>query len=330
MQGEGNGIPDVRTSGDGIAGTIVPANHGSSVLLSGPSESLRLTVTIIVCTRHRNDVLAQCLDSISRLQPRPDELIVVDNTTGDQDTKLLAARYGARYVVEPVPGLSRARNRGWAEAKSDIVAYVDDDAVVDSGWLDALLRPFDDSRVAVVTGETVASAQQVQEKRNVPARYVSVEDPLWFEMATFGGLGFGTNMAMRRNSCPNGHPFDERLGRGAAIHIAEESYAFATLLARGHRAAHVYEAAVVHPEKPFRVEEEATASVAYWLTLFADFPGHRLDLMRFLGKRLFGKELSWPREPGGAGEIISSGWRVWTKAGITGLRLYLRSGRRRK
>lgn len=297
MQGKGNGILDSRTSGDGIAGTAIPANDGSSVLTSAPSESPRPTVTIIVCTRHRNYVLAECLDSIVRLQPGPDELVVVDNTTGDEETKSLAFRYGARYLVEPVPGLSRARNRGWAETKSDIVAYVDDDAVVDSGWLEALLRPFGDARVAVVTGETASSAEQVEEKRCLPSRYVSKEDPLWFEMATFGGLGYGTNMAMRRKSCPNWHPFDERLGRGAAIHIAEESYAFASLLACGYRAAHVCDAAVVHPDKPFRVEEEATASVAYWLTLFAGFPGHRLDLIRFLGKRLLRRELSWPRDP---------------------------------
>lgn len=330
MRVKGNGILDIRASGDGITGTIVLANHGSSVLLSDPSKSPRPTVSIIVCTRHRNDVLAQCLESISRLQRGPNELVVVDNTTGDQDTKLLALQHNARYVVEPACGLSRARNRGWAETKSDIVAYVDDDAVVDSRWLDALLKPFDDPRVAVVTGETVGSAEQVDENRDLPSRQVSMEDPLWFEMATFGGLGFGTNMAMRRNSCPNGHPFDERLGRGAAIHIAEESYAFATLLARGYRAAHVYEAAVVHPEKPFRVEEEAAASFAYWLTLFADFPGHRLDLIRFLAKRVFRKRLSWPRDPRGAGEIISSGCLIYMKAAVAGMWLFLRSGSGRR
>lgn len=330
MQGRGDGILDVRMSGDGGIGPVVLANHGSSVLLTGPSEYPRPTVSIVVCTRHRNDVLTQCLDSISRLQPCPDELVVVDNTSGDEETKFIARRYGARYVVEPVSGLSRARNRGWVETKSDIVAYVDDDAVVDSRWLDALLRPFGDPRVAVVTGETVGSAVQVEDKRYLPSRYVSTEDPLWFEMATFGGLGFGTNMAMRRNSCPDGHPFNERLGRGAVIHIAEESYAFATLLASGHRAAHVYEAAVVHPAKPFKVSEEAAASVAYWLTLFADFPGHRLDLIRFLGKRLFRKPLPWPREPGDAGEIIAGGWRVYIRAAVAGMWLFLRSGRRRK
>lgn len=330
MRGNGNGILDVRESGNEITGAVALANHGSSVLLSDSSASPRPTTTIIVCTRQRNDALAQCLEAISRLQPGPDALVVVDNSKGDEETRQIALQYGARYLLEPVPGLSRARNRGWAEAQSDIVAYVDDDAVVGSHWLEALLKPFSDLQVAVVTGETVGSPDQVEENRNVPTRYVSKEDPMWFEMATFGGLGFGTNMAMRRNSCPNSHPFDERLGRGAPIYIAEESYAFATLLARGYRAAHVYEATVVHPEKPFKVEEAAAASLAYWLTLFADFPAHRLDLLRFLGKRLFRKKLSWPRSPTEPGDIISSNWRTYVKAALTGVLLFLRSGGRRK
>lgn len=300
------------------------------MVLSGPTESNRPTVSIVVCTRHRNDLLLECLDSISRLQPGPDELMVVDNTAGDEATRSIAMRYGARYVAEPITGLSHARNRGWSETQCEIVAYVDDDAVVDSRWLDALLQPFGDARVALVTGETVASTDQVEQNRHRPARYLSEEDPLWFEMATFGGLGGGGNMAMRRNSCPNSHPFDQRLGRGAAIHIAEENYAFATLLARGHRAAHVYQAMIVHPVKPFRVEQEAAASVAYWLTLFSDFPGHRLDLVQFLGKRLLRRPLPWPRDPQIPGHIIASGWRVYIKASLSGVWLFLRSRRPRR
>lgn len=137
-------------------------------------------------------------------------------------------------------------------------------------------------------------------------------------------------MAFRRNSCLSDRPFDVRLGRRAPIHIAEENYAFAGLLASGYRAAHVYEAMIVHPVKPFRVEEEATASVAYWLMLFADFPGHRVELLRFVGRRLLRRHLSWPREPREPGHIISAGWRIYTKAAVAGVGLFLRSGRRRR
>jgi hypothetical protein len=144
-------------------------------------------------------------------------------------------------------------------------------------------------------------------------------------MATFGGLGFGTNMALRRSACGPGKVFDERLGRGAPLRIAEESHAFASLLARGFCAVHVPAAIVLHPEKPRDVEVEASSSMAYWLLLFFEFPGHRLDLLRFLFRRLLGKPLTWTRDPQGPGEIISSGWRVHLKAGLNGVLLYFRN-----
>ena len=47
-----------------------------------------------------------------------------------------------RYVVEPRPGLSRARNRALAEADADIVAWLDDDEVADPGWIAWLRHGF--------------------------------------------------------------------------------------------------------------------------------------------------------------------------------------------
>lgn len=282
------------------------------------------TVTLVICTRDRPDLLSRCLRAVSRLDPAPDEVLVVDNTSGREVVRSLAHENGAHYVVEPVPGLSRARNRGVAESTSDIVAYIDDDAEADPDWLSAIMEPFADPLVAVVTGETISSPALRDYFRPQPARYVGNHDPLWFEMATFGGLGFGTNMAIRRSAVPSPKVFDERLGRGAPIRLAEESYAFASLLARGFRAAHVPSAFVLHETKPIDVLEEATATIAYWLLLFSDFPGHRMDLLRFLFRRLRRKPLAWPRETQHAGAIVSSGWKIYLKAGFAGTRLYLR------
>ena len=65
------------------------------------------------------------------------EVIVVDNASKDESARLVAARWSARYVREDKPGLDWARNRGFAVAQSPIVAYTDDDARPDPGWLRA-------------------------------------------------------------------------------------------------------------------------------------------------------------------------------------------------
>jgi cellulose synthase/poly-beta-1,6-N-acetylglucosamine synthase-like glycosyltransferase len=286
------------------------------------------TVTIVICTCNRPDQLRKCLEAVSRLDPGPTGVLVVDNTAGHELTRAAALEFGARYITEPLPGLSRARNRGLAESSTQFVAFLDDDAEPLASWLGLLLAPFADPRVASVTGDTYDSESASASSAGKPTRFLSSNDPLWFEIANFGGLGYGTNMALRKTYCGH-HLFDERLGRGAPLWIAEESHAFASLVARGYSAAHVPQAIVIHPSKPRDIQREASTSFAYWLLLFADFPDQRMNLLRFLRRRLRREKLPWPRDPQEPGEVISSGWRVHLKAGITGALLYFHNRKHR-
>lgn len=300
------------------------------VPVSPHRKEIGLTVTIVICTRNRPALLGNCLETIAALKPAPDDVLIVDNSAGDPETERLARKFGARYLVEPMVGLSRARNRGLAECSSDIVAYLDDDATPYEHWLESILVAFDDPQVAAVTGETILPGSDASKLMNEPRRTLSNQDPQWFEIATFGGLGVGNNMALRRSACAGNAVFDLRLGRGAPLNIAEESHAFATLLSNGYKAVHVPDAIVVHPLTNGDIEHRAASSVAYWWLLFAEFPGHRIDLMRFLFRRLRRKPLTWQRNPQDAGEIITSGWRVYLKAAWHGTMLYLHSRKLRE
>jgi cellulose synthase/poly-beta-1,6-N-acetylglucosamine synthase-like glycosyltransferase len=93
---------------------------------------------------------------VSRLDPKPDEVLVVDNTEGNPETEEATTDFGARYTIEPVIGLARARNCGLAESNTDIVAYLDDDAVPERDWLGLLLAPFEeDDNLAATTGRVI-------------------------------------------------------------------------------------------------------------------------------------------------------------------------------
>ncbi len=305
-----------------------PASRSPSQLSDLHTAADSLTASIVICTCHRAAQLRTCLQAVSRLHPGPAEVLIVDNTSGDPATKAAALDFGARYILEPTPGLSRARNRGLKESASSIAAFLDDDAEPIPGWLAHLLEPFSDGNVASVTGDTWESLPASAPSSAKPTRFLGSSDPLWFERANFGGLGFGTNMALRKAACGGRPIFDERLGRGAPLWIAEESHAFTTLIARGYRAAHVPAAIVIHPSKPRDIQREAATSFAYWLLLFFEFPAHRMDLLRFLARRLSGQKLPWPRDPQEPGEVLSSGWRVQIKAMLQGARLYFRNRKR--
>jgi cellulose synthase/poly-beta-1,6-N-acetylglucosamine synthase-like glycosyltransferase len=288
-------------------------------------EVKALSVGVVICTRNRPGLLQSCLEGVESLRPLPDEVIVVDNSPGDEETKRLALEHSARYIVEPIQGLSRARNRGMAESRSDIIAYLDDDAVPDQRWLAYLMEPFADPRIAAVTGGIVPAGASRTSPETDRVRSLTNEDPKWFEIAGFGGMGIGANMALRKSACLESTIFDLRLGRGVPIGGGEESLAFVRLLARGYRAIYVPEGVVSHDRKPKDVGQEASRAIAYWLLLFFEFPRHRFELAKFLWGRLRHKPLTWYRSSPELGPIITSGWFVRIRAALAGIPLYLRA-----
>ncbi len=114
------------------------------------------TVSVVVCTHRRPTYLPGLLDALTRLDPPPHEVIVVDNDPGDDGCEDLVAAYGARYVREDRRGLDRARTAGLRAATGELVAFTDDDCVPAPGWLARLDRHFADPTVHGVTGPAFA------------------------------------------------------------------------------------------------------------------------------------------------------------------------------
>jgi len=103
-----------------------------------------------------------------------------------------------------------------------------------------------------------------------------------FGIATFGGLGLGSNMAFRRAACAGKRIFDERLGRGAPFEIAEENYAFAFLLSKGYTVVYLPDAIVFHPPQIPPTSSKRRATRLRFPCCCFRVPGQRLDLLRFL------------------------------------------------
>src|SRR2546428_12256692 len=77
-----------------------------------PRDACLPSCTVVICTRARPTHLERCLTAVARLVYAHFEVLVVDNAPSDVRTREVAAQWGVRYISEPVPGLSRARNRG--------------------------------------------------------------------------------------------------------------------------------------------------------------------------------------------------------------------------
>lgn len=107
-----------------------------------------MRVSVAICTWNRSQLLRRTLEQMCCLVTPTDlewELILVDNNSTD-DTRQVAeqfvGRLPIRYVFEPKQGLSHARNHAVQEAQGDYILWMDDDVLVDEGWMQAYVDGF--------------------------------------------------------------------------------------------------------------------------------------------------------------------------------------------
>ena len=114
-------------------------------------------VSVVLPVRNGEATIGDCLASIIRADYPPDrrEVVVVDNASTDRTAEIIR-RYPVRYVHEARIGRSAARNRGIAESRGEIVAFIDADCVASTRWLRELTSGFTEEDVFGVAGEIVA------------------------------------------------------------------------------------------------------------------------------------------------------------------------------
>lgn len=108
-------------------------------------------LTIVICTYRRNDLLCSCLSSLKAQSEKAFQTLVVDNY-GDRECLIIAEKFGSQYVYEPQVGLSWARNRGWREATTEWVMYLDDDAKADKHLVATLLTAIRNTSFSAIGG----------------------------------------------------------------------------------------------------------------------------------------------------------------------------------
>src|SRR4051794_23579469 len=177
-----------------------------------------LTFTAIICayTLERWDDISAAVASLQAQTPRVDEIILVS----DHNHELLERATTAFPDVHCLPntgqqGLSGARNTGVAAATSGIVAFLDDDAVAEPGWVAAQLDAYQDEHVLGVGGHVVPAWK-------APRPLWFPDEFLWVVGCSYAGLPttraeirnpIGANMSFRRSAFTVAGGFDPTMGR---------------------------------------------------------------------------------------------------------------------
>jgi GT2 family glycosyltransferase len=252
---------------DGLSGSPlglsgVPALEVPSCWQVGPPRGLEPFVSVIVCTRDRPASLRTCLSSLLAIDG-PYEVLVIDNAPRTDATAEVVRELGdprVRRVLEPRAGLSRARNRGAREARGEILAFTDDDVIVDRNWLRGLALGFNRApTVACVTGivpsaEIETPAQAIFEAK---AAWANSFEPRLFDLEanrpadplypfTPGVFGAGANFAVSRVGLERVGEFDEALGAGSPAQGGEDLDFFLRVILAGLKIAYEPAALVWH------------------------------------------------------------------------------------
>lgn len=232
-----------------------------------------LNLSIALCTYNRSDVLPKCLESLADQSVDSElfEVLIIDNHSTD-DTKKIALNFGEKhsnfkYIFEEKQGLSHARNRAIEEAKSEYLAYIDDDAIADKEWLEKI-------------GSVIQNNKDIAAFGGPIYPWYNKEKPKWFkdEFAThsYGKEHFqlteqncpfglsGSNMIFKKDALKKYGGFSTEYGmNGDKIAFGEESFLFNKMLKNNENIQYFPDIFVYHlvSDKSYSLKEAFKRSI---------------------------------------------------------------------
>ena len=195
-------------------------------------------ISVIVCTRNRSESLGRTLAAMRCLaSPKgvPWELVVVDNGSTDA-TKAVVTHFmetsglDVQYVQENRKGLSHARNTGLSKARGEIIAFTDDDVLVNKEWLVQIAEECSEHpTVAMYFGQTRRSRPG---EARIAVKEKDKEETYVFP-CELGYPGSGNNMIFRRSILSSVGSFDTTLGAGTEFPAEDLDFAYRVLRSGG-------------------------------------------------------------------------------------------------
>jgi glycosyltransferase involved in cell wall biosynthesis/GT2 family glycosyltransferase len=237
-----------------------------------------IALSVAVCTRDRPDWCFRAVSAVaSQLDPR-DELIIVDQSDSESTREALTglvSRCPVRWIASGQRGLSAARNEAIVASANEIVVFIDDDCIPESGWLDEwrAAATYWHDEIGIAFGRVVCAP--FDPTKGSIAGFEP--DPGIHGAELFqrpaGAAGMGANMAVKRTSVHQVLGFDETLGSGGFFGAGEELDLAYRLARTGHLIAHLQSPVVQHHGyRPYSAGSALTLRYAFGIA--ATFTKH--------------------------------------------------------
>jgi len=144
------------------------------------------TVSVIIPTYNRKDLLTECIDSLLKQSyPKEDyEIIIIDDGSTDGTEKIIqtlisANNYDISYHRKERGGPSSALNLGIKKAGGKILAFIDDDAITKENWLKEATTLIDKENIAILEGKIETIVEKIspfthQNEKHEGGRYETI------------------------------------------------------------------------------------------------------------------------------------------------------------
>ncbi|MCK5942310.1 MAG: glycosyltransferase family 2 protein [Planctomycetes bacterium] len=261
-----------------------------------------MRISVILPTKDRGPEIDATIEALlaQDLPAAEHEVVIVDNASSPDDAARLrdwARRHPdrLRYVSEPEPGLNHARNAGIANARGEVLAFLDDDAIAPPHWLRALLRAFDQHPLAWAVGGRIVSQFTTAPPDWLDDRFaIYLSD---FDRGDavrelhYDDYPRGANMAFRREAFERCGRFAPCLDRRGDLLLSNGDIEMCYRVEQhGHAVLYVPDAEVHHQIRGDRLSVDWFARRAYWQgrsqALFERMHFGRWHLLRKLPYRL--------------------------------------------
>lgn len=161
--------------------------------------NMPLQLSVVIPHLNEPDNLRHCLLALDaqRTKDMWFEIIVVDNGSANMPEAACSGLDDVRLVREPVPGPGPARNRGVAEARADVVAFIDADCIAQPGWAGAIVKMMRDHPEIDLLGGDIGILMDDPQAPSAIEAYESIYSyraRLYVERYGFAATG---NMAVR-------------------------------------------------------------------------------------------------------------------------------------
>jgi glucosyl-dolichyl phosphate glucuronosyltransferase len=238
-----------------------------------------MTISVVIATYNRSGLLAGCLRSLAdQLFEDADEVVVVDNGSTDDTSRAIEtarARFPVpvRHLSETRPGKTHAIAAALAVAAGDVLAFTDDDVMVEADWLSTIRRVMRDSNAALVGGPVMPRWETKPPRwlRFDPFEYGRLAAPLG--LLNYGPspleLGprtvLGANMAVRRAPINKVGGFATNLGKLRGTLLSGEDHELCQRVqSAGFKAMYVPELRVSHWVPAERMRASYSMSWFFW------------------------------------------------------------------